>query len=113
MVFVSLLFWGPLPLAWLWVGSQVKYVDGQRRPRRIVVAFVGLLLDACCSGSSCCKRLDHAWILVRRAAGHDQREGVIGRVFAVTAVDRRDRSSRSGCFVIGAASRLGAAARRG
>jgi len=26
------------------------------------------------------------WILVRRAAGIDQREGVLGRVFAITAV---------------------------
>ena len=31
-------------------------------------------------------RLDSAWILVRRAAGHDQRTGVLGRIFAVTAV---------------------------
>jgi len=32
------------------------------------------------------KRLDRFWILARRAAGHDQRSGVIGRVFATTAV---------------------------
>jgi hypothetical protein len=32
------------------------------------------------------RRLDVAWILVRRAAGHDQRSGVLGRIFAVTAV---------------------------
>jgi hypothetical protein len=25
------------------------------------------------------------WILMRRAAGHDQREGAIGRIFAVSA----------------------------
>ena len=31
------------------------------------------------------KRLDHAWMLVRRAAGHDQRTGILGRVFAITA----------------------------
>ncbi|HEY4426773.1 MAG TPA: hypothetical protein VGN08_01055 [Solirubrobacteraceae bacterium] len=29
--------------------------------------------------------LDAAWILVRRAAGHDQRTGIMGRVFGVTA----------------------------
>ena len=29
------------------------------------------------------KRLDYAWILVRRAAGHDQREGMIGRIFMI------------------------------
>ena len=32
------------------------------------------------------KQLDHLWILARRAAGVDQREGVIGRVFAYTAI---------------------------
>jgi hypothetical protein len=32
------------------------------------------------------RRLDHAWILVRRAAGHDQRAGVMGRIFALTAI---------------------------
>ena len=31
------------------------------------------------------KRLDHAWRLVRRAAGHDQREGIVERVFVVSA----------------------------
>ena len=32
------------------------------------------------------RRLDAVWILVRRAAGHDQRAGILGRVFAITAV---------------------------
>ena len=31
-------------------------------------------------------RLDHLWRLLRRAAGHDQREGVLGRIFMVTAI---------------------------
>jgi hypothetical protein len=32
------------------------------------------------------KRVDRAWILVRRAAGVDQRGGARGRVFATTAI---------------------------
>jgi hypothetical protein len=32
------------------------------------------------------KRIDRFWILARRAAGHDQRQGVLGPVFATTAV---------------------------
>jgi hypothetical protein len=32
------------------------------------------------------KQLDRAWVLVRRASGVDQRGGVIGRVFAYTAI---------------------------
>jgi hypothetical protein len=31
------------------------------------------------------KRVDRAWVLVRRAAGIDQRQGAMGRVFAITA----------------------------
>ena len=31
-------------------------------------------------------RLDHLWRLLRRAAGHDQRDGVLGRIFMVTAI---------------------------
>jgi hypothetical protein len=31
------------------------------------------------------RRLDNAWILVRRAAGHDQRTWVLPRIFAITA----------------------------
>ena len=31
-------------------------------------------------------RLDGLWQLLRRAAGHDQRDGVLGRIFVVTAI---------------------------
>ena len=31
-------------------------------------------------------RLDRLWRLLRRAAGHDQRDGVLVRIFAITAV---------------------------
>ena len=37
-------------------------------------------------GLAVIKQLDRFWILARRAAGHDQRAGVIGRVFGITAV---------------------------
>ena len=56
--------------------------------------------DACCSGSWACATLDNAWILVRRAAGHDQREGKIGIVFAVTSRGRARPSSRIWFLVI-------------
>jgi hypothetical protein len=75
-------FWGPLPAGWLWIGSHVQYWTGSVSVG-ILSAFVGLLaclLLALVIG----KQLDRAWILVRRAAGHDQREGALGRVFAVT-----------------------------
>jgi ammonia channel protein AmtB len=75
-------FWVPLPAGWLWIGSHVQYWTGSVSVG-ILSAFAGLL--ACLLlGLVIGKQLDRAWILVRRAAGHDQREGVLGRVFAVT-----------------------------
>ena len=93
-VLVCLLFWGPLPVAWMWVGSQVDYLTGSTF-LGIVVAFLGLLATLLV-GLMVMRRLDLLWILVRRAGGHDQREGIIGRVFAVSTVRGR-RSSSAGC----------------
>jgi hypothetical protein len=84
MVFVNLLFWGPLPVAWLWVGSQVDYATGSTF-LGIVVAFLGLLFSLLL-GLVVSRQIDLLWILARRAAGFDQREGMVGRVFAVTAI---------------------------
>jgi hypothetical protein len=81
MVLVNLSFWGPLPLACLWIGGHLQYWTDSVG-LGLLVAFTtmigGLLL-----GLMALKRLDYAWILVRRAAGHDQREGVIGKIFMI------------------------------
>ena len=83
IIFLSLLCWGPIPLACLWVAAQVNYLTGSVS-LGILIAFVGLF--ALLFGTlSILRRLDQAWILVRRAAGYDQRTGILGRVFAVTA----------------------------
>ncbi|MFM9127022.1 MAG: hypothetical protein ACKOTA_05605, partial [Solirubrobacterales bacterium] len=50
----------------------------------VIVVLVGILLTLV-GALSILKQLDRAWVLVRRAAGYDQREGVVGRVFAYTA----------------------------
>lgn len=81
MALINLCFWGPLPLACLWIGGRTQYITGGVGAG-IVAAFAtliaGLLL-----GLMALKRIDYAWVLVRRAAGHDQRDGVIGRIFAI------------------------------
>jgi hypothetical protein len=83
MTALSLLCWGPIPIACLWIGSEVNYLTGSVS-FGILVAFAALL--ALLFGSlAILRRLDHAWILVRRAAGHDQRTGALGRIFAATA----------------------------
>jgi hypothetical protein len=80
---LSLLCWGPIPLACLWIGSQADYLSGSVS-LGILVAFIGLF--ALLFGAlALLRRLDYSWILVRRAAGHDQRAGALGRVFAITA----------------------------
>ena len=83
MVFVSLLCWGPIPIACLWIGSQIDYLTGSVF-LGIILAFFALF-PLLFGALSILRRLDHAWILVRRAAGHDQRSGVMGRIFGATA----------------------------
>jgi hypothetical protein len=84
MVLVAGTFWGPIPMAWLWIGAQVQYLTDSVS-LGIFTAFLGMLLTLL-AGLALVKRLDGLWILVRRAAGHDQRKGIIGPVFAAAAV---------------------------
>jgi hypothetical protein len=83
MIALSLLCWGPIPLACLWLGSQADYLSGSVS-FGILVSFVGLFVFLF-GALAVLRRLDAAWILVRRAAGHDQRTGALGRIFAATA----------------------------
>jgi hypothetical protein len=74
--------WGPQPIAWLWVGSQVDY-QFDSVTAGITVAFIGMLVTLFIT-LAVAKRLDHAWRLVRRAAGYEQREGLLNRIFVVS-----------------------------
>ena len=51
----------------------------------IVVAFFGILASLFIT-LAITTRLDRLWRLLRRAAGHDQREGAMVRIFGATAV---------------------------
>jgi hypothetical protein len=83
MIVLSLLCWGPIPIACLWLGSQVNYLSGSVS-FGILVAFVALFV-LLFGALKLMRSLDEGWILVRRAAGHDQRGGALGRIFAITA----------------------------
>jgi hypothetical protein len=83
IVALSLLCWGPIPVGCLWVGSEVDYLSGSVS-LGILAAFVALFV-LLFGTLSLLKRLDQAWILVRRAAGFDQRAGIMGRVFGICA----------------------------
>ena len=76
ITFLSLLCWGPIPIGCLWVGSQINYLTGSVS-FGILLAFVALF--ALLFGTlRLMRELDQMWILVRRAAGYDQRSGVVG-----------------------------------
>lgn len=83
MVFGSLLCWLPIPLACLWVAAQANYLSGSVS-FGVLVALIALF-TLLFGTLMILRRLDNAWILVRRAAGHDQRAGALPRIFAITA----------------------------
>lgn len=84
MFLIGLSYWGPIPFASLWVGSQAQYLlDSPGAGILVSFIFVLVLLFG---GLALMRRLDRAWILVRRAAGHDQKEGVLGLMFGITCV---------------------------
>ena len=76
--------WGPQPIAWLWVGSQVDYMTDSVS-LGIASAFVGMLTTLFIT-LAIAKRVDHAWRLVRRAAGYEQREGALNKIFVIALI---------------------------
>jgi hypothetical protein len=81
---VCLTLWGPQPAAWLWVGSHVQYWTGSVT-LGIASAFAGMIATLMVT-LAIAARMDRAWRILRRAAGHEQQEGILGRIFAVTAI---------------------------
>jgi hypothetical protein len=79
---LCLSLFGPQPLAWLWIGSQVDYQTGY------VTAGIATIMLGCLASlmmtMALAKRIDHAWKLVRRAAGHRQERGALERIFVVS-----------------------------
>src|SRR3954447_1306818 len=82
-VLLLLTLWGPQPAGWLWVGGHVMGWTNNIEAA-ISVAFLGMLATLFFT-LVLVKRLDHAWRIVRRAAGHRQTEGIVERVFVVSA----------------------------
>ena len=79
---LCLSLFGPQPLAWLWIGSQVDYLTGY------VTAGISTVMLGCLASlmltMAAAKRVDHAWKLVRRAGGHRQEQGALERIFAMS-----------------------------
>ena len=73
MAFFSLVCWGPIPLACLWVGSEIDYVSGSVF-LGIVAAFLALF-PMLFGALVILRDLDSAWILVRRAGATTSAQG--------------------------------------
>src|SRR4051812_18339746 len=73
--------WGPQPLFWLWFGSQADYWTGSVEVG-ILSAFIGMLITLFVT-LALARRVDHAWKLVRRAAGYKQERGALERIFVI------------------------------
>jgi hypothetical protein len=80
----SLLCWGLIPMGCLWLGSRVDYVTGSVSLG--MLASIAALFAFLFGTLSLLRRLDASWVLIRRAAGRDQRAGVLGRVFAFASL---------------------------
>ncbi|HWH95731.1 MAG TPA: hypothetical protein VNT03_17865 [Baekduia sp.] len=81
---ISLLFWGPIPAGALWLASRIQYWTDN--VGLAILAAFAVMIAVLLGGLMVLKRVDSAWVLVRRAGGIDQRQGAMGRVFAVTVV---------------------------
>ncbi len=66
------------------MGSQLDYQTGSVT-LGIAVAFAGMIATLMLT-LSLASRLDRFWRILRRAAGHEQKEGALVRIFAATAV---------------------------
>ncbi len=84
MLLLNLLFFGPIPAAGLWLGGRTQYLTGNLAAG-LVVSFASIMVMLF-GGLMILKRVDHLWILIRRAAGHDQRSGILTPVFATATV---------------------------
>lgn len=76
--------WGPQPAGWLWVEAQIDYQTGNVA-LGIATAFVGMTLTML-GTIGVAMRLDRVWKIVRRAAGHDQKSGMLERIFVISAM---------------------------
>jgi hypothetical protein len=81
---LCLSLFGPQPLFWFWLGSHVEYWTGWVTAgiATIMLGSLATLMLTIALG----KRVDHAWKLVRRAAGYRQERGALERIFAASVV---------------------------
>jgi len=84
MAVLCLALWGPIPVGALWIAAQIS--DGDHHLFGAILAAFALCVALLVVGLLVLRRLDALWVALRRTAGHDQRDGILGPMFAVCAV---------------------------
>jgi len=79
---LCLTVWGPQPALALWFGSHVQYWTDSVTVG--IIAAFALMLVTLFTTLAIAKRVDHAWKLVRRAAGYRQERGALERIFVIS-----------------------------
>ena len=74
--------WGPQPAAWLWIGSRIFH-ETDSIGVAILTAFTGMLVTIL-GTLGIAMRLDRAWKIVRRASGHEQKDGMLETIFVIS-----------------------------
>jgi hypothetical protein len=79
----SVVMWAGIPLAWLWIGGRVYSATGSLG-LDLGVAFLGFVLTLFLALAAL-RRVDQGWIVLRRRAGYEQKEGALPQVVTVSA----------------------------
>jgi hypothetical protein len=79
----AFIMWLPNPAAWLWVGART-YDATQRISLGGLAALIGILVSTTLL-MMLLTRLDMRWVILRRRAGREQKEGALTQVVVVSA----------------------------
>jgi hypothetical protein len=78
----TVLLWGPIPFAWLWVGGRVYALTGSLAADGFI-GFAGFVASVVLVVAGL-RRIDVVWISLRRRSGHSQPEGALQEVVAIS-----------------------------
>jgi hypothetical protein len=78
----AVLLWGPLPLAWLWIGGRIYAMTGSLAADGFL-GFAGFVASVVIVVAGL-RRIDAVWISLRRRAGYEQDEGALQEVVTIS-----------------------------
>jgi hypothetical protein len=79
----ALMMWGPIPVAWVWVGARAYDATGSFMAGA-AVWFLGFAVTLWIVAGALA-RLDRIWIRLRQRSGDARAQGVMTQVIVVTA----------------------------